>query len=598
MNAKPMLRTLADVFFQVVERSQSRVMLFERDSEWHAISSSDLYRRVMGVVRALRGLGISRGDRVAILAENRPEWTIADFAILLSGAATVPIYATLNAVQISFLLRHSGVKTAFVSTAAQLSKLRSVQSESFVETIILMDEPAPDADALSMSALMDAGPGERVPELDALANAVAPDDLATVIYTSGTTGVPKGAMLTHGNIASNLSVSLEEFDLNDGDLGISFLPLSHITARHVDFAELYRGVTIAYCPLIEELPRILRQLHPTIFVAVPRVYEKIYNQVQRAVAIGFKKSVYRWAISIGRAHLDEVLEGKRPSSLAWKLANRLFFSKVLEAMGGRVRLFISGGAPLGKELAEWYAQVGLLVHEGYGLTETSPVISINSPRALKLGSVGQPLSNIELRIAEDGELLVRGPSVFKGYWNMCEESAAAFDGDWFKTGDIARLDAEGFLFITDRKKDLIKTSGGKFIAPQPIENSLKANRFIAEAAILGERRHFAAVVIAPAFAALEDWAAQNGISFSSRRELVADPQVQSLYEGIVEQVNRNLARYERLKKVLVISEELSIEDGTLTPTLKLRRRNVESRYKEQIDKLYADPAPADSAHSA
>ena len=598
MNAKPKPRTLADIFFRVVEHGQSRVMLFERNSEWQAISSADLYRCVMGVVQSLRTQGISQGDRVAVLAENRPEWTVADFAILLCGATTVPIYATLNSEQISFLLRHSGARTAFVSTTSQLLKLRSIQAESFVETIILMDEPAPDDDALSMAALMDAGPCERVPELDALADAIGPDDLATVIYTSGTTGIPKGVMLTHGNIASNLSVSLDEFELGPDDLAVSFLPLAHITARHVDFAELYRGVTIAYCPLVEELPRILRQLHPTVFVAVPRVYEKIYNQVQRAVASGFKQSVYRWAISVGRAHREEVVAGLRPSALAWKLANRLVFSKVLEAMGGKVRLFISGGAPLGKELAEWYAQVGLLVHEGYGLTETSPVIALNSPRARKLGSVGRPLSNVEVRIAADGELLVRGPSVFKGYWNMAEESAAAFDGDWFKTGDIADLDADGFLFITDRKKDLIKTSGGKFIAPQPIENSLKSNRFIAEAAILGDRRHFPAVVIAPAFAALEDWATQKGIEFQSRRELVGTPQVQALYEGIVEQVNRNLARYERLKKVLVIAEELSIEDGTLTPTLKLRRRNLESRYKTEIDKLYAEAAPVDTAHTA
>jgi long-chain acyl-CoA synthetase len=461
-----------------------------------------------------------------------------------------------------------------------------------------MDDPPPDDDALAMSALMDAGPKERIPELDALANAITPDDLATVIYTSGTTGVPKGVMLTHGNIASNLSVSLYEFDLSRDDLVVSFLPLAHITARHLDFAALYRGVTVAYCPVVEELPRILRQLHPTIFVAVPRVYEKIYNQVQRAVASGFKRSIYRWAISVGRAHFNEVLARKTPSALSWKLANRLVFSKVLEAMGGRVRLFISGGAPLGKELAQWYAQVGLLVHEGYGLTETSPVIALNSPRALKLGSVGRPLSNVEVRIAADGELLVRGPSVFQGYWNMPEETAAAFDDGWFKTGDIANLDAEGFLFITDRKKDLIKTSGGKFIAPQPIENSLKSNRFIAEAAILGDRRHFPAVVIAPAFAALEDWARQSGIPFHSRRELVDNPQVQSLFEGIVEQVNRNLARYERLKKVLVIADELSIEDGTLTPTLKLRRRNVESRYKDEIDKLYAETGTAESARIA
>jgi long-chain acyl-CoA synthetase len=303
-------------------------------------------------------------------------------------------------------------------------------------------------------------------------------------------------------------------------------------------------------------------------------------------------------MSVGWAHLDQILAGQRPTALVWKLANRLMFSKVLEAMGGKVRIFISGGAPLGRELAEWYAEIGLLIHEGYGLTETSPVIAVNSPRARKLGTVGRPLSNVQIRIADDGELLVRGPSVFKGYWNMPEETAAAFDGEWFKTGDIAILDADGFLSITDRKKDLIKTSGGKFIAPQPIENSLKSNRFIAEAAILGDRRRFPAVVVVPAFPALEDWAVQSGIAFRSRQELVADLRVQTLYEGIVEQVNQNLARFERLKKVLVVPEELSIENGTLTPTLKLRRRNVEALYKEQIEQLYTDTAATDTAQTS
>jgi long-chain acyl-CoA synthetase len=511
----------------------------------------------------------------------------------------VPVYSTLTAEQISFLLRHSGAKTAFVSTAAQLAKLRAIQSETSIETVILMDEPATDAGAISMSALMDAGPRRRVPELDALAKAISPDDLATIIYTSGTTGVPKGAMLTHGNITANLSVSLDEFDFRSGrDLAVSFLPLSHITARHVDFAELYRGVTIAYCPFVEDLPRILRQLHPTVFVAVPRLYEKIYNQVQRSVASGLKKSIYNWAISVGRAHLDEVLAGKRPSSFAWKLADHLVFAKVRHAMGGRARTLISGGAPLGRELAMWFAQIGILVHEGYGLTETSPVIAVNSPHACKLGTVGRPLSNVEVRIAPDGELLVRGPSIFQGYWKMPEETAAAFEDGWFKTGDIADVDPDGFLSITDRKKDLIKTSGGKLIAPQPIENSLKANRFVAEAAVVGDRRRFPAVLIAPAFAALEDWAREKGVAFQSRAELAADLQVQLLYEEIVDQVNHNLARFERLKKVLVIPNELSIEDGTLTPTMKLRRRNLEALYHDKIEQLYAEATPADTAHLA
>ncbi len=599
MNPQPKPRTLVDIFFQIAERNYSRVMLFERDSQWQAISSSNFYRRVMGVVQELRSHGIGHNDRVAILAENRPEWTIADFAILLSGAVTVPIYATLTAGQISILLRHSGAKTAFVSTPTQLAKLRSIQQTTEVENIILMDEPAPDDDALSMAALMDSGPAQRVPELDALANAITPDDLATIIYTSGTTGVPKGAMLTHGNIASNLSVSLNAFEMRaEEDLAVSFLPLSHITARHVDFAELYRGVTIAYCPVIDDMPRVLRQLHPTFFVAVPRVYEKIHNKVQREAATGIKNRIYNWAISVGRAHRDEVLAGRRPRSLAWRLANRLVFSKVRDGMGGQIRTFISGGAPLGKELAEWYAQIGIVIHEGYGLTETSPVVAVNTPTARKLGTVGRPLSNVELRIAPDGELLVRGPSVFHGYWNMPAETAAAFDGDWFKTGDIAHLDADGFLSVTDRKKDLIKTSGGKFIAPQPIENSLKSSEFIAEAAVVGDRRRFAAVILIPSFAALEDWALQNNIAFQSREELVADPRVQSLYQEIVEEINHNLAQFEQLKKFLLVSEELSIEDGTLTPTLKLRRRNLEDRYRVEIEQLYSSSASVESAKTS
>ena len=621
MDANSKLRTLNDVFFQAVERNQSRVMLFERStpaargsrSHWQAISSAELYRRVMGVVQELGRLGISRGDRVAIVAENRPEWTIADFAILLRGAVTVPVYPTLTAGQISYLLRHSGATIAFVSNAEQLEKLRSIQSETFVEQIILMDEASPqrakdgragdtgpefsEPDVLSMPALMAAGPVQRSPELDALGKAISPDDLATIIYTSGTTGVPKGAMLTHGNIAANISASLQALQLRGTDLAISFLPLSHITARHVDLAELYRGVVIAYCPVIDELPRILRELHPTLFVAVPRVYEKIYNKVQRDVGRGFKRRIYEWALSVGRSHLATVVSGRRPSSLAWKLANLLVFSKVSAAMGGRIRLYASGGAPLSKELAEWYAQIGIVILEGYGLTETSPVIAVNTPGTCKLGTVGRPVSNVEVRIAPDGELLVRGPSVFQGYWNSPEETAAAFEDDWFKTGDIAILGPDGYLSITDRKKDLIKTSGGKFIAPQPIENSFKSFPYIAEAVLIGERRRFASVVLFPGFAALEQWASETGILWNTRAELVANPQVEALYAGILEQVNRGLAQFQQLKKFLLAAEEPSIADGTLTPTFKLRRRNVEALYQEEIEKLYTDPAPLDAAHS-
>lgn len=584
---KPHPNTLVDIFYAVVERGSERVMLTRDEKGWQPISARQLYQRTVGVAKRLRDWGIGGGDRVAILSENRPEWAIADFATLLIGAAVVPIYATLTAEQCLYVLRHSGAKVVFCSTATQLAKIQAIRSETELEHVILMEGTIPQ-DVYSMSEMMGAGPVERDTTFDADARGITRGDLCTIIYTSGTTGTPKGAMLTHGNLASNLDASLEafEFDPDGGELSVSFLPLSHITARHLDYAEFHHGVTIAYCPDINNLPQVLQEVRPTLFVAVPRVYEKIYNQVQKQVASGFKRKIYSWAIGVGEQHMTEVLAGKVPKSSAWSLANHLVFSKIVERMGGKVRIFISGGAPLGRELGAWYAKVGIRINEGYGLTETSPVIALNNPSAYKLGTVGRILPNIEVKIAEDGEILVKGPSVFNGYWNMPEETKNAFDGDWFKTGDVGEIDPDGFLIITDRKKDLIKTSGGKFIAPQPIESSLKANALISEAAVIGERRRFPSVVIAPSLPVLEEWARANEIAYATKAELVANPKVQALYEAIVKGVNNNLAQFEKLKKFLVLPEELSVNDGTLTPTLKLRRRKVEERYRELIDKMY------------
>jgi long-chain acyl-CoA synthetase len=399
-------------------------------------------------------------------------------------------------------------------------------------------------------------------------------------------------MLTHGNLASNIRYSLTGFDVMPGDTAISFLPLSHVTARHVDFAMLYNGVTLAYVPSVDQLPRALLEVRPSLFVAVPRVYEKIHAKVDQEASRYAKRTVYQWALGVGREYREQTLAGTVPNSSAWKLANRLVFAKVREGMGGRARIFISGGAPLGKELAEWYLDIGIRIFQGYGLTETSPVIAVNNLKANKLGTVGKPLANVEVRIAGDGEVLVRGPSVFQSYWNRPDETRDAFAEDWFKTGDIGQLDADGFLSITDRKKDLIKTSGGKFIAPQPIENSLKHNALIAEAVVLGDKHKFPAVLIVPFFALLEDWARTNGVPFTSRQELVANEKVQALYDGIVNDVNQNLARFERLKRVLVIADELSVENGTLTASMKLKRRAVEDRFRHQIEKMYADAEEA------
>jgi long-chain acyl-CoA synthetase len=585
------LATLNDVFFAAAERNLDRAMLHRQQGKWRPISSSDFRRNVARTAHALQEWEIHQGDRVAILSENRPEWSIADFGILLLGAVTVPVYATLTPEQTAYTLCDSGSSVVFVSTQQQLRKVQAILSQTQVRKIVVMDHVEIPGDLAASCVLMDQfmtqGPLTLDPETESSARSTQPDDLATIIYTSGTTGTSKGAMLTHGNMASNITCSLLGFEMRPGQISVSFLPLSHVTARHVDLAMLYHGVTLAYCPLIEQLPETLLEVRPTVCVSVPRVYEKIYAKTEMTTRGFPKRPIYRWALSVGRTHKPEILAGKIPTSPGWKLANKLVFSKIRAGMGGRVETFISGGAPLGRELAEWFATVGIRIHEGYGLTETSPVIAVNTPIHHRIGTVGKILPNLEVRIAEDGEILVRGPSVFKGYWNRPEETQNAFLEGWFKTGDIGNIDADGYLSVTDRKKELIKTSGGKFIAPQPIENSLKLNPLVGTAAVVGDRRKFACVIISPNFALLESWARDNHIAFAARAELVAHPKVQALYQGIVEETNKNLARFEKLKRVLLVPDEFTADNGALTPTMKLRRRVVEDRYQRQIDDLYA-----------
>ncbi len=587
------IATLNDIFFTAVERSLDRAMLYRESGNWLPVSSREFGQKVARTARALRGWGIQRGDRIAILSENRPEWPTADIASLLLGAVTVPLYTTLTAEQSAFVLNDSGCRTIFLSSERQMSKILAILPQTKLERIVVMDsieftgDLAPHANrCTAMRQITAEGPDALDKEIEAQARSIGPDDLATIVYTSGTTGASKGAMLTHGNIASNIQYSMVGFDMRPDLVSVSFLPLCHITARHVDFSMLYHGVTLAYCPFIEQLPQTLMEVKPSVFVGVPRVYEKIHAQAEQK-AKGFpKRAIFDWAFSVGRRHKPEILAGRTPTSLRWKLANQLVFSKVRAGMGGNVETFISGGAPLGRDLAEWFADAGIRIHEGYGLTETSPVIGVNTPVNHRIGTVGKTLPNIEVRIAEDGEILVRGPSVFKGYWNRPEETQAALSDGWFKTGDIGHIDPDGYLSVTDRKKDLIKTSGGKFIAPQPIENSLKLSPLIGMAAILGDRRKFPAVLISPNFALLEAWARDNGVAFSSHADLIANPKVRELYEHIVEGINQNLARFEKLKRVLLVDDEFTVDNGALTPSFKLRRRVVEDRYRNQIDDLY------------
>jgi long-chain acyl-CoA synthetase len=421
-----------------------------------------------------------------------------------------------------------------------------------------------------------------------------PEDLATIIYTSGTTGEPKGVMLTHGNLASNINYTTGPMGFGDKDSCISFLPLSHVTARHTDYALMCHGVRLAYCPKFDQMSAAMQSIQPTIFLGVPRVYEKIRQAVEgKSAASPVKLKILHWAVDTGKAHRAEILAGKTPTALSWKIADKLVYSKIRDAFGGRAGVFISGGAPLGMDSAGWFADVGIRIFEGYGLTETSPVIAVNYPNAHRIGTVGRVQENVQTRFAEDGELEVKGPTVFKGYWKKEKESAEAFTADgWFKTGDIGHIDKDGYLSITDRKKEMLKTSGGKMIAPQPIENRLKANVLVSQAALVGDKHKFACLLISPNFAALEGWAKAQGIATGDHVALVKDPRVVKAYQEIVDKVNMGLANFESIKRINVVPVEWTVEDGTMTPSMKLKRRVVEQRYAKEIGDFYVDEATA------
>lgn len=589
--------TINELFLRIASSGHPRAVLWQDAfGHWQPISADQLYQRVRAVAESFLQWGVQKGDRIALISENRWEWAVTDFATLSIGAADVPIYTTLTGEQIAALIADAGCRVAVVSTRQQFDKLNSVKHLTQLEKIVMMDAPAAEG-AIAFGTLVgDAdcrGAGHDA-SFDERARSIGPEDVATLIYTSGTTGEPKGVALTHGNFSANQSTVSLDFSLNWDDLCISFLPLSHVTARALDYVMYTYGAQVAYCSNFDRMPQAMLEVRPTVFVGVPRVFEKIRQEAERRAGLSaVKKRMLAWAVGVGRRYEAEAFDGRRPEAWTWRLAQKLVYSQVREAFGGRVRIFVSGGAPLGLETAKWFAAVGIALWEGYGLTETSPVIAINTPLRHRIGAAGMPLSNVELKFAGDGELLVRGPSVFHEYWKKPEETAAAFDADgFFHTGDIGHLDADGFLFITDRKKELLKTSGGKLVAPQPIESKLKANLLVAQAALVGDRHKFISVLLSPNFAALEEWAARNGVEAASRQALVEHPRVQSLYGGIVREVNGTLANFESLKRFKVVAEEWSQETGELTPSLKLKRRVLNDRYAEAIAALYADEATA------
>ena len=581
------LSTLNDVFARVAARGDETVAQFKDKGEWKPITAKQMYGRVRAVAEQLQSWGVGKGDRVALVGENRWEWPVIDFAVLAIGAADVPMYQTLTPEQMVFILNNSGAKVIFLSTKDQFDKLLKVADQvTTVEHVVVWDDGDYQG-AEKLSTLLKRAPEleSRDQDFDAMLHRVKPEDLASIIYTSGTTGDPKGVALTHDNMASNLRHSTDGLGIVKGDSSISFLPLSHALARHLDYAMYAHEATISYLPKFDDLPNAMKAVRPTIFLAVPRVFEKVRQAVEGR-AKGFQLKVLRWALAQGAVHKDEVAAGKTPGSPGWKMANYLVYGKVKEAFGGQVKLYVSGGAPLGKETTDWFLSAGVRIVEGYGMTETSPVIARSTFDAFRANSVGKVIPNLEARLAPDGELEVRGSSVFQGYWQDEEATKKEYTADgWFKTGDIGKFE-DGFLTITDRKKELMKTSGGKYIAPQPVESKLKSDGLVEHAALIGDNRKFVSVLISPNFKALEGWAQKNGVTVSGRPELVKDPKVQKLYQAIAEKVNGGLAHFETIKKVTVVPDEWSVEEGELTPSLKLKRRVITEKYKGQIEAMY------------
>jgi long-chain acyl-CoA synthetase len=592
------IRTVCEAFYRSVDTYRKPEHLkYKRDGAWRGVSSEEFRAAVEEIAMGLRLLGVSRGDRVAIISENRPEWAFADLATLCLGAADATIYPTLTAPQVHYILDDSEAKVAFVSNAVQAAKVAEGRPRlAHIQHVVRFDA-APAPGTTSLDELRAKGREALAADRDAVrreAAAVQGEDLATLIYTSGTTGDPKGVMLTHANLMHNVIGAQKIFPMVDQEwTALSFLPLCHSferTAGH-NFM-LYAGVTIAYAESVEKVPENMQEVRPSIMCSVPRLYEKMYARVNEKVASDppLRQKIFRWAIGVGRRLFAHTVARTEPGLLLkaqFALADRLVFSKIKARTGGRLQLFISGGAPLAREIAEFFGAAGMLVCEGYGLTETSPVISANYPGRVKPGTVGLPLEHVEVRIAEDGEILTRGPHVMRGYYRKPEATAEAIDPEgWFHTGDIGFLDRDGCLVITDRKKDIIVTSGGKNIAPQPIENRLKTNRFFTEVVMIGNRRNFPSALVVPSFDTLESWAKEKGIPPGPRTELVRRPEVVAHYQHLVNEMTADLAQFEKIKKIALLTKEFTQESGEITPTLKVKRRVVEERYKATIDAMY------------
>ncbi len=603
---RPAPGTVTQLFFDAVRRyDRADAMLHKQQGRWTPIAHRAVLERVRRVSLGLVDRGLAAGDRVALLCENRPEWAIADYGCLTARLASVPIYPTLPAEQLPHILNDSGAAAVFVSTAAQAAKVAAVRAQCpALRVVVGVDAGAAHGCDLTMAELEARGAAletpERAAEWERSALTVRPDDLATLIYTSGTTGAPKGVMLTHDNFHANVMAGRRSVPFGGDDVALSFLPLSHIFERMGDYMYWSTGTSIAYVPSIDDVPAALQEVRPTMAMSVPRLYEKMYARVLENAKAGgaLKWRIFQWASKVADRWADERLAGRTPAGpLAWQyaLAQKLVFSKLQERTGGRMRYFVSGGGPLSAEINKFFYAAGLTILEGYGLTETSPVIAVNTPTAFRIGTVGRPIDGVEVKIAPyaeaqpgDGLILTRGPSVMRGYYNNDEATREALDADgWLDTGDIGRLE-DGFLRITDRAKDIIVTAGGKNIAPQPIENAVKSTPFVSQAVVIGDRRKFPLILVVPNWETVEAWAGANGVTWKTRAELLAHPDARRKLEEEVRAKCAGLARFETPKKVVLLEHDFSIERGELTPTLKVKRRVIDRTYQAAIDAAYAD----------
>lgn len=594
-------KTLHELFTKSARNTpRPKALNYKKDNKWQSISSEEMIDRIENIALGLYSFGLRKGDRAAILAANSPEWTLTDAACQFSGVIDVPIYTTLAKDSVCYIINDSGSKVFFLQDKENYARLDAMFPDcQTIEKVVFFDETDIQdvPDSISLAELEKIGKNlksEQPDLLENLKNAVEPSDVATLIYTSGTTGEPKGVMLTQSNLVSNVIDADEEHEFNEKDIPLSVLPLSHVFERTGMYLYLYNGMTIYYAESIDKAPDNLREVRPTIFVGVPRIFEKVYQKAKLKASqeSRLKEQIFDWAIAVAKDYAYRLSHNQPISrflAIKHNIADRLVFSKFRDFFGGRLRACITGGAALSDEIFYIFTGAGIRILQGYGLTETSPVITTNTPNYTRVGTVGRPIRNVQVRIAEDGEIEAFGPNIMLGYYNKSEATREVFTEDgWFKTGDVGEIDADGFLKITDRKKELFKTSGGKYIAPAPIEQMIKASRFVNQVVLVGNEHKFPAALIVPNFEALEGYAKHKNLSLKTPADFCQSEKIIDLIQRQVNDLTENLSKYEKVKKIALIENELTVEGGELTPTLKVKRRVVNDKYKDVIDKIYAE----------